>query len=160
LNLLRWALFPLGAFTLGCAATAPSAPEASSPIVVVVLQATSLNAGQIGRATLVPQGGGTDLSLYFSGVPPYVSRPVHVYTFVHPGSCGDLAAQPAYSLNEVVLVSTVSGRIAIQHRGELRLAHRVPVPVADLLREPHAIVLRTAPADGDQIIFCGDLPGP
>ena len=53
----------------------------------VGLAGTSFNAGEIGQATLVPREQVTDVVVKVSGVPNTVTRPVHLYAFIHPGSC-------------------------------------------------------------------------
>ena len=126
--------------------------------VTLPLRATSYNAGNIGKAFLWPEGANTRILVHFSGVPPHVSRPVHVYTYIYASACSKLPSQPVWSLNERVLVNGVAGARG-GSRGMFAISHTVPVALSELQKRPHAIALRTAPADGDQTIFCGDLGG-
>ncbi|HSV57992.1 MAG TPA: hypothetical protein VLJ19_03770 [Variovorax sp.] len=132
------------------------AAHAAAPIVFK-LTATSYAAGDVGQATLIPENGSTRIVLNFSGVPRNTTLPVHVYTYLYEGRCGALSAKPAYSLNERVLVSTSSGRTGYGARGPFRLLHSVPVGIDELLNGRFALGLRTAPADGDHLIYCGEL---
>ena len=70
--------------------------------------------------------------------------------------CG-LTEKPAYSPSDRVLVSTPSGRTGYGGRGPFRLLHAVPVGINELLSGRFALGLRTAPADGDRLIYCGEL---
>jgi hypothetical protein len=126
--------------------------HASDPLTVT-LRATSYNAGKTAQAFLLPRGEKTLLDLRFSGVPPYVGSPVHVYTYIYAGSCKDLPAKPAWSLNDRVLAQRVAGA----SRAMLQLSHTVAAPIDALRGGRYAIALRTAPADGDQLLFCGDI---
>jgi hypothetical protein len=142
----------------GCAGTnVPQAAETGTEPVMVRLQATTYNAGEIGQASLLPQGGKTLIRLNFSGVPPYASLPVHVYTYIYEAACARLPETPAWSLNDRVLVEGFSGQRSYSPRGPFTLSHIAPVPVDQLLSGRYALALRTAPADGDQVIYCADL---
>ena len=71
-----------------------------------------------------------------------------------------LPAKPAYSLNDRVLASTPSGRTGYGARGPFRLSHTLAVGIDDVLSGRYALGLRTAPADGDHLIYCADLQAP
>jgi hypothetical protein len=125
--------------------------------ITVSLAATPRNAGEIGRAFLIPRGDVTDVMVEVSGVPPQVtSRPVHLYTFLYDGSCDRLPAKPAHALTGRVLAQ--SGRTAgggTPVAGPFTVANTVALPLDGLRRARYAIVIRTSPADGDVEIFCG-----
>ena len=138
----------------GCAGTgSPARPSAAADAVVIPLQATTINAGRVGRATLLPLDGRTNIQLYFTGVPGDTTLPLHVYTYIYEAACSALPAKPACALNERVLVSSywVGG-------APESLAHMSPVPMNELLSGRYSIALRSAPEDGGQVIFCGELP--
>ena len=97
------------------------------------------------------------IRLNFSGVPPYASLPVHVYTYIYEAACANLPDKPAWSLNDRVLAEGFSGQRSYSRRGPFTLSHIAPVPVDQLLSGRYALALRTAPADGDQVIYCADL---
>jgi hypothetical protein len=125
----------------------------------VSLAATPRNAGEIGRAFLVPRGEVTDVIVEVSGVPPQAtSRPVHLYTFLYDGPCDRLPARPAHALTGRVLAQrgrTVGAATPVG--GPFTVANTVSLPL-DALRGPrYAIVVRTSPADGDVEIFCGTI---
>jgi len=143
----------------GVALLPGGAAHAAAP-VVFQLATTAYVAGDIGQATLIAQEGATRIVLDFSGVPRGSTQPVHVYTYLYEGRCGDLPAKPAYSLNDRVLASTPSGRTGYGARGPFRLSHTLAVGIDDVLSGRYALGLRTAPADGDHLIYCADLQAP
>lgn len=127
--------------------------------LTIKLHATSYNAGRIGQATLIPQGASTRIVLRFSGVPNYVGRPIHVYTYVYAADCANLSSTPVWSLNDRVLPTDVTGTPG-GTRSMLSISHILPASLPELRSHKYSVVLRTAPADGDQPIFCGEIgPG-
>ena len=142
----------------GCVGTGSSAPlNAAASSVVIPLRATPNNAGNVGRVTLLPQNGETGIRLDLSGVPSGTTIPVHVYTFIYEAACDALPSHAAYALNDRVLVTTVAGNLGVTPRGPYRLAHTAPLSMNELLSGRFSIVLRSAPADGDRVIYCGEL---
>lgn len=131
---------------LGCAGTG------QSNSVEVKLMATPRNAGKIGQATLTARNDLTDLSAFVSGVPYSLTLPPRLAAYIYPGTCAQLGAQPAYSLNRTLLTSRL-GPV-----DGWRLSRSANVPLAKLRATAHALVLRTAPADGEFDLFCGDIP--
>ncbi len=125
-----------------------------SDTVSFMLQAGSRNAGETGRGFMTAQGDRTLINLTISGVPPWVARPIQVFTFVYAGSCAKRDATPAYALNDTVQVNAQN---SIRVSGPFTLAKTLPVPMATLRSGEYAIVLRTSPADGNWDIFCGDM---
>lgn len=119
-------------------------------VLTIHLKAGQQNEGSIGQASLVGRGDATDITYRISGVPAGVSRPLQLYTFVYSGTCAQLPAEPAYSTNSTTQATpTDSGWM---------LSKDVPVALGDLRSEPHALVVRTSPADSNIEIFCGDIP--
>jgi hypothetical protein len=140
--------------TIGCAGTgSPNTRSAAADAVVIPLQATSINAGNVGQATLLPLNGNTSILLDFSGVPGGTTLPVHVYTYIYEAGCGALPAKAAYALNDRVLARKDTGGWA----GPFKLAHTTPLPMNELLSGRFSIALRSAPADGNQVIYCGEV---
>ena len=121
----------------------------STPSVTVTLIATQRNAGQIGNVTLSSYDNKTGLSYFISGAPGGATLPLRLYTFIYKGSC----QQPgpvAYAMNEQVNTE----------RQPIRgwtLSRTAPVEMSVLLSGEYAIVVRTAPSDGNFDIFCGDI---
>jgi len=137
----------------GCVSS-PNGERADA--VNVALKASPINAGETGRAILVPLGERTQVTIIVSGVPVQLaSRPVHLYTFVYEGVCENFSAQPSYLLTERVLAQPAASAV----NGALNITNVAPVAVAKLQREPHVIRIRTSPFDGDREIFCGEIPG-
>ncbi|MDH4611736.1 hypothetical protein [Pseudomonas sp. BN102] len=135
----------------GLSACASPAGKVDEQRLDVRMTATERNAGEIAQATLVPRGGETGVTLFVSGVPSSVARPVHLYTYIYPGTCAAPGASPAYELNRTVNTYHYS-------RGDVwRLSRTAPVALATLRSSSHSIVLRTSPADGNLDIFCGDI---
>ena len=139
------------AFTCGCAGTAD---DRRSDTVSFMLQAGPRNAGETGRGFMTAQGDRTLINLTITGVPPWVVRPIQLFTFIYAGSCAKRDATPAYALNDTVQVNAQSG---IGLSGPFTLAKTLPVRMATLRSGEYAIVLRTSPADGNWDIFCGDM---
>lgn len=131
------------------------------PLVEVPLRATTINAGQVGRATLVAVGERTEVAVWVSGVPPLLSsRPVHLYTFLYPGSCASPGAAPAYSLTANVLAQSPSSTAIAPAGGPFTITNLVNAPFATIARGPLALRVFTSPADGNREIFCGNVGQP
>jgi hypothetical protein len=135
----------------GCAETADNR---RSDTVSFMLQAGSRNAGETGRGFMTAQGDSTLINLTVTGVPPWVVRPIQLYTFVYAGSCAKRDATPAYALNDTVQVNAQN---SVGVSGPFTIAKTLPVPLVTLRSGEYAIVLRTSPADGNWDIFCGDM---
>ena len=153
LMVMRYLLTPViaAALTCGCAETADNR---RSDTVSFVLQAGPRNAGETGRGFMTAQGERTLINLTITGVPPWVTRPIQLFSFVYAGSCAKRDATPAYALNDTVQVNTQGG---IGLSGPFTLAKTLPVSMAALRSGEYAIVLRTSPADGNWDIFCGNM---
>jgi hypothetical protein len=121
-------------------------------IMRVGLVATNLNAGKTGYAFLIAEDGTTRVVVQVSGVPNWVSRPVHLYTFIHRGRCAMLDSEPAYELRDRVLADRL-------HAGTFTVASTISVSLDVLRSSPYALSVRTSPADGNMAIYCGDLGG-
>jgi uncharacterized lipoprotein YmbA len=135
----------------GLSACASPAGEVDGQRLDVRMTATEMNAGRVAQATLVSLDDKTSMTMFVSGVPSNVARPVHLYTYIYPGTCASPGASPAYELNRTVETYQYS-------RGDgWRLSKTAPVALATLRSSSHSIVLRTSPADGNFDIFCGDI---
>ena len=149
--------FAIVAWLVTCgvlSACAVSADARRDDSVNIPLSAARINAGETGRAILVPLGERTQVTIIVSGVPvELASRPVHLYTFVYTGTCGNPAEQPSYALTERVLAQSTTSTVG----GAFTITNVAPVSVDALRREPHAIRIKTSPADGNREIFCGDI---
>jgi hypothetical protein len=137
----------------GCAATTDN--SRSGDVASFLLQAGPRNAGQTGRVSMVPMADDrTSVVLNVSGVPPFVSRPVQLYTFIYKGSCAAHAEPPAFALNDIVQAGLFSNSSVV---GPFTLSKNVALPMGTLRSGGYAIVVRTSPADQNVDIFCGDM---
>lgn len=139
------------ALTCGCAGTTENR---RSDTVSFLLQAGPRNAGETGRGFMTAQGDRTLINLTITGVPPWVVRPIQLYTFVYAGSCAKHDAAPTYTLNDIVQVNAQSG---VGLSGPFTLAKTLPATMSTLRSGEYAIVLRTSPADGNWDIYCGEM---
>ena len=127
---------------MGCAGAA-----GDKEVLTIRLQAGQQNASSIAQVSLVGRGDVTGITFHIVGVPAGVSRPLQLYTFIYSGTCTQLSAEPAYSMNNTTQTTpTDSGWV---------LSRQVPVALSDLLSESHALLVRTSPADRNIDIFCG-----
>jgi hypothetical protein len=134
----------LAGLLVGCAGTA-----GDKELLTIRLKAGAQNAGAIAQVSLIGRGDVTDITYLISGVPAGVSRPLQLYTFIYSGTCAELSVEPAYSMNNTTQTTpTTSG---------WTLSREVPVALSDLRSEPHALMVRTSPADGNIDIFCGGI---
>ncbi|MCB1706141.1 MAG: hypothetical protein KDI17_14855 [Halioglobus sp.] len=137
-------LVALSGMSAGCAGTG-----GEREVLTIRLQGGEQNEGAIAQATLVGRGDLTDITYLIGAVPGGVSRPLQLYTFIYPGSCAALSPEPAYSLNNTTHTTpTETG---------WTLSREAPVTLDALRSAPHALVVRTSPADNNLNIFCGDI---
>jgi hypothetical protein len=143
------------ALIAGCAAPSRALPEAGDRPAMerVGLVAGAANAGEIGYAVLIERGHQTEIVLKVSGVSDWVARPLHLYAYIHQGSCGSPSARPAYAL---------TGHVLARRDGDgfLTINNTLAVDLNTLRDRQHALVVRSSPADANMPLFCGDLqPG-
>ena len=133
-------------------------PRRKGEMVTIDLVASPRNAGETGKAFLLPSGDATQVRIDVSGSGVPVASPVQLYMFIYEGRCGSLGAQPKYTLTQVVQVSSALNPANLGGRpGPWTLSNRAPAPLAVLRGTPHALVVRTRPADGNVDLFCGNL---
>jgi hypothetical protein len=136
-----------------CAAPAESPHEGWT----VPLAASPSAAAGVARVTLLPAGNRTRLELFFTDAGPAPTIPLHVYTYLYEGNCGQLPATAAYDLNDQVLVRTAEGNVAGSRRGPFTLSHRIDLPLDALVNGRYVLALRAAPADGGELLYCANL---
>lgn len=142
---------------LGGCASGGDSPQDTSRSTSVRLKGVAMNAGQIGQAVLTPRGSSTQVWIEVSGLSVEASLPVHLYMYIYAGRCASLPAEAAFRLTRNVLPTGMDGNLPISKRGPFRLVNEAPVSLAQLQATPHALVVRTAPADANLQVFCGDL---
>jgi hypothetical protein len=143
-------LMAIAATLCAHAAEAPAPAESASPVPVahVAIQGNSTAAGRLGFAHLVMRADSTDVVVQ---VPPAngVTLPMHLYTYLHQGSCGSLGLATAEATRRVLAYREPSGLWTVRNTLAVRM---------DTLRAtPHALAVRSGPADGNQLLYCGDL---
>ena len=142
----------------GCAATTEDGT------VSIPLAATLRNAGQIGRAFLIPRGATTDIRVEVSGVPPLVTtRPVHLYTFLYDGACDRLPAKPAHALTDRVLAQSARTAGATPMAGPFTVSNTAAMsldgaPPRRVTRSSSAPAPRTATSRSSAVRFRDRLP--
>lgn len=153
------------AFSIGliCGGAMPSPIQAATAsvsgpeMVQLPLVTSGYNAGKIGKAILMPVGDKTVVRLELSGVPDYTTRPIHLYTYLYDGTCGNRGAMARYALTDRALAHSVIRPRAIGAlRGPVWLEESIPVDFQTLRASHYAISVRVSPADGGAEIFCGD----
>jgi len=121
----------------------------ASNVLQLTLQPTRDNAGSMGQAALAARGEQTDLSVFISGVPMGVSRPLNLLTYIYAGSCSALSGKPVYALNQTAQTLRVDGG--------WRLSKSIPATLQDLRAGGYSLVLSTTPADRAVNIFCAEI---
>ena len=124
----------------------------------VQLSATGMNAGQIGKAFLRPQADSTVVTIEVSGLSVATTSPLQLYMAVFEGRCGRLAQNAKYMLDKVVRVTDANNPTSLSSgSGPFRLTNTAPTTLEQLTGSPHALVVRTSPADENREVFCGNL---
>ena len=138
--------------------SALGADSGQSVPLTVPLTAARANAGEIGRVLLVPVNDKTtEVVLEVSGVPQMTTRPVHLYTYIHDGTCERPSPKPAYSLTGRVRADTLAPSLA-GSKGLYTVRNSIDVSLTTLRQGPRAVVVKSAPQDGDLVLFCGNIP--
>nr|WP_180202806.1 hypothetical protein [Pseudomonas sp. SbOxS1]NYU02335.1 hypothetical protein [Pseudomonas sp. SbOxS1] len=117
----------------------------------VPMNATSINAGNIARPIMMPDGQTTVFWFAVSGESMGSALPGRLQAYIYPGSCGSLGAKPTYDMNDGPNARFYS-QASMQYFWK-----SAPVPVETLRAGGYALVVRESPADGHQAIFCGNL---
>ncbi len=68
---------------------------AREEMVTIDLVASPRNAGETGKAFLLPSGDATQVRIDVSGSAVVVSSPVQLYMFIYEGRCGSLSDSPS-----------------------------------------------------------------
>ncbi|MCW8278022.1 hypothetical protein IMF27_22655 [Pseudomonas sp. PCH199] len=122
-----------------------------SQVTNVPLNATSINAGNIARPIMMPDGHATVFWFAVSGEPQGSALPGRLQAYIYQGSCGSLSAKPAYDMNDGPNARFYS-QASMQYFWK-----SAPVNVETLRAGGYALVVKESPADGHQAIFCGNL---
>ena len=147
----------LAMFLVACASGPATGPaDAARPQVVTLpLRASPAVANGIGQVTLAESKDGTYISVTVSRVPQWVTRPLHLYTYLYGGSCGVLSPQPERALTKRVLASTPGVRPVL--RGPYSVGNTIDTSLQELRSAPRAILVRSGPADGGMDLYCGNI---
>jgi hypothetical protein len=122
-----------------------------SQVTNVPMNATPINAGNIARPVMMPDGHATALWFAVSGESMGTALPGRLQAYIYPGSCTNLGAKPAYDLNDGPNARFYSSA------GFQYFWKSAPVAVETLRAGGYALVVRQSPADGNQSLFCGNL---
>jgi hypothetical protein len=125
----------------GCAG-GPTPPPLSTSVILYGVAPNTAHA----RAHLIDRGSTTDELLDVSRTPAFASLPAHYYSYVIQGSCAN-PGPTAYRAADRVLGGS----------GFPTVRNSFPVGLNQLSAVPSALVVRSSPADGDMLLFCGDL---
>ncbi|MGE8151671.1 hypothetical protein ACQKP5_10535 [Pseudomonas vancouverensis] len=131
---------------LGGCSTVPDNQVTSVP-----LQPTSINAGNIARPIMMPNGNDTMFWFAVSGESMGSALPGRLLAYIYQGSCTNLGAKPAYDMNDGPNARFYSGA---SHQYFWKNA---AVSTDTLRAGGFVLVVRESPADGHQAIFCGSL---
>ena len=131
---------------------------ASDEIIAIDLVASRRNIGETGKAFLLPRGDATQVRIEVSGSAVPFAAPVQLYMFIYEGRCGSLRTQPKYSLTKLVQASSALNPGSLgSGPGPWTLSNSAPTALDVLRGAPHALVVRTSPADANVDLFCGNL---
>ncbi len=142
-------LLAVQACLFGCATSLPDGHPRE--VANVPLVAAPRNLGEVATVSLARKGEDTSFVIVVGGVSPPLTLPARFYTFIYPGSCGKLAANPAYEMNETLVAESMTVR------GPWTLHKVAPIHFSELRSGDYALVVRTAPWDGSVDLFCGNL---
>jgi hypothetical protein len=110
----------------------------------------------VGQARLAERKGATDVAVVVSRVPQGVTLPVHLlYTYLYRGSCGSLSPQPERALTRNVL-TYAPGNWPV-FGGPYSVSNKLDMPLDELQSAPHAILVKSGPADGGMEMYCGNI---
>lgn len=145
LTRMGWLASAVAVAMAGCAGY----DNRKADFVQIDLKPVGHNAGEVGYVTMVPRDNATDLSFHVSGVYRSLHQ-VRLYTYIYKGSCTSRAAQPAYSLNDIVMVNRSSTG--------WDFSRTVPTPIGTLSGHGYSVVLTTGPEEGSIEQFCTEIP--
>ncbi|AMO22709.1 hypothetical protein UC35_07230 [Ramlibacter tataouinensis] len=106
------------------------------------------NRGNMAWGYLVVRPDSSDL-IVKAGRPADVLAPAHLYTYVQQGSCASLGPPAIRATRRVLAYSDTLGFLTV--------SNTVPGNLDKLRTGPHALTVRSAPADGNKLLYCGDL---
>jgi hypothetical protein len=116
----------------------------------IKLKGSQWNASAIGNAIFVATDETSQVTIVMGGISKFISRPVRIYTYIYPGSCGNLGEAPAYELNDTKITNS-------KGNNAWDVSKRIPVALSSLLENDYALVIRSTPPDGNRDLFCGDI---
>lgn len=150
-RILSLALMGLGVLFANAATAATAYARPTEPRYLRLrLQPTGDNVPSIGTAVLEPAGDKTGVEVEIGRVPDFAALPVHLYTYLYEGRCGDRSAK-RYALDHIS--TAMDYGLA---RSMTSVSGTVPVAFEQVRSKPYAVSVQLAPADGGREIFCGD----
>jgi hypothetical protein len=140
-------LLAIAATLCGCA-TQPPSQAATQPKVAPLNLQGQWESGRLGYAHLIAVPDGTDVVVQVASVNG-MTLPVHLYTYVHQGSCSGLGERMASATRRTLGYREISGLWTVRNT--------VPVSLDTLRASPHALAVWSSGADGNRLLYCGDL---
>ena len=150
-------LFGFAVLAAGCAGDGLQTARPDS--FDVTLAPATINAGRVGRAYFTSAGERTHIRVEVSGVPNDVTRPVHLHVGIYGGRCGALPADPLFNLPNVLATSVRNPAELSPVTGPFAVTNDAPMSLAQLRTGGYALVIHTAPQDGNREIFCATIAG-
>jgi hypothetical protein len=136
------------AVTAALSAHPAGTPPGPMPPARVDLQGIAPHATRLGHADLVFRPGGTDVVVWIAPVNG-LTRPQHLYTYVHQGSCANLGQRASEAPRRVLGYRETASLWTVRNTINLN---------ADTLKtSPHALTVWSSPPDGNLMLYCGDL---
>ncbi len=91
--------------------------------------------------------------------PPSAGTTVAHPAFVSQGTCADPGAEARFSLGDVPVAPALVPSFGPTVEREPVDADELDVPLAELLAEPHAVLVRGSAEDPETTVACGDIGG-
>jgi hypothetical protein len=129
-------------------AEGPTGPAPPHQPARVDMRAIAPHASRLGHADLVFHAEGTSVVVWVAPISG-LTLPMHLYTYVHQGSCTSLGPRATEAPRRVLGYRDPSGLWTVRNTMSVS---------ADTLRtSPHALTVWSGPPDGNQMLYCGDV---
>jgi hypothetical protein len=142
-------LFVVAAALSGCATPPSDAPKSQPGVARMNMQGADLSYGHIAFGQMIFRPESTEVVVQVSNADGF-TLPVHLYTYIHQGSCTSLGPRTTQAPQRVLAYAdTIPGLLIVRNT--------IPVGADTLRGSPHALAVWSSPADGGRLQYCGDL---